>query len=468
MRVVVVGGGVAGLAAAHRLLELDSSADVTVLEASGRAGGLVASERTDDGFIVEHGPDAILSEKPAAVALAERLGLGGRIIGTREGPRGAYVVTRGRLERVPEGFSLLAPTALGPFLRSPILSWPGKVRALAEACIPRGGDRGDESLASFVERRFGGELLDRLAQPLVSGIYGADARRLSLSATMPRFLEAERKHGSVMRGLRASPSKGGSASGARYGLFVSFDGGMQVLVDALVARLDRRVRTGAQVVSLDREGNGAGRATGPWRLGVRGGRSMVADAVVLAVPAWAAADLMDGMDLDLAHRLRGIRYGSSATVTLSYPHRAIPHPLDAFGFVVPAVEGRSVLACTWASVKWPGRAPEGQALLRVFLGGPARDDIVEASDEALVRRARHELAGLMGIEAAPGLVRVDRYVRAMPQYTVGHGARVDGIERCEARHGGLALAGNAYRGVGIPDAVRSGEQAAERVIAQGP
>jgi protoporphyrinogen/coproporphyrinogen III oxidase len=176
--------------------------------------------------------------------------------------------------------------------------------------------------------------------------------------------------------------------------------------------------------------------------------------------------LMDGVDVDLAHRLRGIRYGSSATVTLSYPHRDIPHPLDAFGFVVPAVEGRSVLACTWASVKWPGRAPEGQALLRVFLGGPARDDIVEASDEALVRRARHELAGLMGIEAAPGLVRVDRYVRAMPQYTVGHGARVDGIERCEARHGGLALAGNAYRGVGIPDAVRSGEQAAERVIAQ--
>jgi protoporphyrinogen/coproporphyrinogen III oxidase len=470
MRVVVVGGGVAGLATAHRLLELDPSVDVTVLEASGRAGGLVATERTGDGFVIERGPDAILTEKPAAVRLAERLGLAPRMVSTRQDPRGAYVVARGRLERVPEGFSLLAPTAFGPFVRSPVLSCGGKVRALAEPLVPRARAARDESLASFVERRFGGELLDRLAQPLVSGIYGTDARHLSLGATMPRFMEAERTHGSVIRGLRARMRRASSgqgserASGARYGLFVSFEGGLQVLVDALLERLGRRVRTGAQVVGLDRGGHNGSR--GPWRVRVRGRRSVPADAVVLALPAWAAADLLHDTDAELARSLHAIRYGSSATVTLAWRRDQIPHPMDAFGFVVPAVEGRSVLACTWASVKWPGRAPAGHELLRVFLGGPERDDVVAASDGALARRARHELRHLMGIEAEPGLTRVDRYVRAMPRYAVGHAARVDRIDAHVGAHPGLALAGNAYRGVGIPDTIRSGEQAAERVLDQ--
>lgn len=456
----------AGLAAAHRLVERDPQVHVTVLEASERAGGLVRTERTADGFVIERGPDAVLTEKPAAMRLAERLGLGDRVVGTRASPRGAYVVARGRLERVPEGFALLAPTAIGPFLRSPVLSWQGKLRALTEPLRPRRLHE-DESLASFVSRRLGPELLDRLAQPLVSGIYGADPGRLGLGATMPRFLEAERTHGSVIRGLarraremrRATPAGGGSqhASGARYGLFASFDTGLGLLPETLAERLGPRVRTGAQVVGLEREGDG-------WRVRVRGHRSLVADAVVLAVPAWRAAELVEPWDAPLASLLGAIRYGSSATVTLAWPRPQIPHPLDAFGFVVPAVERRPVLACTWASVKWPGRAPEGHELLRVFLGGPGRDGVADCSDDELVRRARHELRDLMGIAAGPELVRVDRYPRAMPGYEVGHGRLVDRIEGRLVLHPGLRLAGNAYRGVGVPDAVRSGEAAAEALL----
>jgi protoporphyrinogen/coproporphyrinogen III oxidase len=465
MRFAVVGGGIAGLAAAHRLLELEPSAQVTVFEAGGRAGGLICTERTDDGFVIEHGPDALLTEKPAAVRLAERLGLGPELVSTRNDRRGAYVVTRGRLEPVPEGFALMAPTVLGPFLRSPVLSWHGKLRALLEPLVPVRRVGADESLASFVERRLGREVLDRLAQPLVGGIYGAEATRMSLGATMPRFMVAERANGSVLKGLRhqARATGGGErAAGARYGLFASFRNGLQALPDALLERLEKRVRTGARVVGLEQEDGGR------WRLRVRGRRSIAADAVIVAAPAWVAADLVRGFDAELGACLGGIRYGSSATVTLAWRREDIPHPLDAFGFVVPVVEGRSVLACTWASVKWEGRAPAGHELLRVFLGGPERDAVVCSSDEALVRRARHELRALMGIVAEPTLTRVDRYVNAMPKYSVGHLARADRIDTCVARHPGLALAGNAYRGVGIPDAIRSGEQAAEHLVATPP
>ncbi|MFW6023970.1 MAG: protoporphyrinogen oxidase, partial [Myxococcota bacterium] len=437
MRVVVIGGGVAGLAAAHRLCELDPGVDVTVLEAGDRAGGLVSTERVGDGegFVIEHGPDAILTEKPAALRLAERLGLADRLVPTRESPRGAYVVTRGRLERVPEGFALLAPTRLGPFLRSPVLSWPGKLRALLEPLVPR-RSRDDESLASFVSRRLGREVLDRLAQPLVSGIYGAPPERLSLGATMPRFLAAEREHGSVIGGLRrraqaAAKAAGGGgaqrASGARYGLFVSFDRGLGVLPEALVERLGDRVQLESEVVELEREEEA-------WRIRVRGRRSMSADAVILAIPAWRAADLVRDLDPQLAGHLDGIRYGSSATVTLAWPRDAILHPMDAFGFVVPLVERRAALASTWASVKWPERAPDGHELIRVFLGGPGRDDVVEWNDRELEHRARYELRALMGIAAAPELVRVDRYARSMPHYEVGHAHLVDGIEARAARH----------------------------------
>ncbi len=461
-RVVVVGGGISGLAAAYRLRELRADLDVTLLEAGARCGGWLGTEITDDGFLIETGPDSIVTDKPWAMALIRRLGLEGELIPTQPGPRGAYVVHAGKLVRVPEGFSLMAPQRALPMLRTPLLSWRGKARLALELALPRGVARDDESLASFVRRRFGVEVFERLAQPLVGGIYGADPYRLSLRATMPRFLEAEREHRSVTLGLwrRARASGAGEgASGARYGLFVAFRRGMATLVDALAAALGERVRTGARVAEIAR------RESGGYRIALADGNALAADAVVLALPPTPMAALLAPLDAQAAALVGGVALGSAATVTLSYRRAEVPHALDAYGYVVPAIERRPSLAATFASVKYAGRAPADSVLIRVFFGGPNGDALLARDDEALVAAARSELATLLGVHAAPGLVRVARFPRAMPQYLLGHLERVAAVEAREATWQGLALAGNGLTGVGIPDAIRSGERAAERIAA---
>jgi oxygen-dependent protoporphyrinogen oxidase len=461
-RVVVVGGGITGLAAAHRLTERDPSAEVHVLEASERAGGMLRSERTD-GYVIERGPDSILTSKPAALHLAQQLGLDGELVSTRTEYRGAYVVAHGRLRRLPEGFELLAPTRPGPFVRSPIVSWAGKLRAGADLVRPRGDPEVDESLASFVSRRFGQEVLERLAQPLVGGIYGADARRLSLGATMPRFVQTEQTDRSLVLGLRKRRKAAGpqsTGSGARYGLFVSFRRGVQTLPDALVRTLGDRVHTKCPVRQVEPSGTG-------WRVVRDGDSSMHADAVILAVHAWPAARMVADTDPELERMLGALRYGSAATVTFAWRREEIPHPLDAFGFVVPKVERRALLACTWASVKWPGRAPEGMVVLRAFVGGADWPESIDWDDDELQLVARRELRQLMGITAPPTRVWIDRYRDAMPRYELGHMRRVDAIEAQVAPHRGLELAGNAYRGVGIPDAIASGQRAADAVCGAG-
>jgi len=461
MHVGVLGGGISGLTAAYRLLQ--QGADVELLEAGARVGGLLGTERID-ACVVETGADSILTEKPWAVALARELGLESEIIGTRTGSRGAYIVHGGKLERVPAGFSLLAPLDLTALARSPLLSPQGKLRAALDFVLPRGTGE-DESLESFVVRRFGRELFERLAQPLAGGIYGADPAKLSLRATMPRFLEIEREYGSVTRGMRArarlAASSGGSAdgaaTGARYGLFAAFKGGMQALVDALASALGERVQTRSMATALYGSERG-------FRVEVRGG-SRQYDAVVVALPAHAAAQTLAGFDATLSGELAAIQYASAATITLCWPRAAIPHPLDAFGFVVPTIEQRSIIASTWASVKYDGRAPEDSALIRVFVGGHRGQHLVDYGDAELTSIARRELEQLIGVAAAPAWSLVKRYVRAMPQYHVGHQGRVARIELQERQHARFALAGNAYRGVGIPDAVKSGEDAARRVLA---
>ncbi len=448
----------AGLAAAHRITELDPSIDVTLFEASERTGGLLRTERVD-GYVIERGAESIITDKPWALALARRLGVDGELVSTRTDNRGAYVVAHGRLERIPEGFSLLAPVRLAPFLATNVLSSAGKARALLDLVLPRGA-RGEESLAQFVRRRFGPELLDRLAQPLVSGIYAAPSERLSLEATMPRFVEMERQARSVSYALwkRQRAASGEAASGARYGLFVSFRDGNERLVEALAERLGDRIRTSAVVTRVERRRRA-------YAVRAEGMRSVRADAVVVAVSARLGARLLDGLDPALAGALASIRHGSAAAVNLAWPRSDIPHPLDAYGFVVPVIEQRAVLASTWISRKWPARAPDGMELVRVFLGGAARPDVVRWSDAELVAAARRELGHFLGVRAAPHLVRVDRYDRSMPHYYVGHRALVDHIEEHVDAHDGLALAGSSYRGVGVPDTVRSAEAAAERVVA---
>ena len=454
MRIVVCGAGLAGLSAAHRLRELAPEHEVIVLEASARAGGLLGTlER--DGFVIETGPESILGEKRAAIELAARLGIEHRLVRTREEHRGAYVVNRGRLVRVPEGFSLVAPTRWDAWLATPIVSWRGKLRAALEPFVPARRDSGEESLARFVLRRLGREVLERLAQPLAGGIYGGDPERISLTATMSRFAELERAHGSVIRGMRAGRRGAAdrSASGARYGLFVAFDRGMQVLVDALAAKAGD-LRLEHPVRALERAGR-------RWIVVGERGR-IEADHVVLAAGAERAARWLAPHAPRLADALFAIEHGSSATVTFAWPRAAVPHPMDAFGFVVPAVERRAVFAATFSSVKWPGRAPAGEVLLRVFLGGAYATD---ADDAALVRAARRELRELMGIRAEPRFAIVHRFLRAMPQYTLGHLARAEAIESMLRELPGIHVAGNVLRGVGIPDTIRYAEEIAARIAA---
>ncbi len=479
-----MGGGVAGLTAAHRLLELGTErgipVEVVLCEARPRLGGTVATEHAG-GYLIEAGPDAFLTEKPWGLDLCARLGLTPNLTGTQPAHRRTFVVHGGRLHPLPEGFMLLAPTRLGPVLWSGLFSWRGKARMAMDLLLPRRPSDGDESLARFVTRRLGREVLERVAQPMVAGIYTADPETLSLAATMPRFLELERRYGSVIRGLRrtrrdqqtasrgtvgakAANQVGGGASGPRWSLFVAPVDGMEALVQALAARLPASaVLTGARVLALESRGAAAPEG-GRYRVRLDSGASLPADGVIVAAEAHHAARLLAALDAGLSSLLGAIPYASSAAVTFAYRREQIAHPLDGFGFVAPAAARRPVLACTFSSAKFAGRAPEGQVLLRAFLGGALHRGILDRDDRALAETAARDLAALLGIAGAPHLVRVHRHPAAMPQYLVGHLDRVASIEARAARHDALALAGSAYHGVGIPDCIRSGEEAAERVL----
>ena len=462
LKLAVVGGGIAGLAAAHRAIELARTRgvdlDLTLLEARDRLGGTIATERAG-GFLVEAGPDSFLSEKPWALELCRRLGVEDRLVRTDDRHRKVFVWRGRRLHPLPDGFQLLAPTRLGPFVKSELFSWRGKLRMALDLVLPR-GTSDDESLGAFVRRRLGREALERVAQPLVAGIYTADPDDLSLTSTMPRFGEMERRERSIILGLwragRKAPMTG--TSGARWSLFVTFANGMEELVSALASRLPPgAARLKHRVDGIERHGKG-------WRLLGGLGPPVETDQVIVAAESYAAGRLLRYVDPALATLLGEIPYASSATVTLGYRRADVPGPLDAFGFVVPRAEGRALLACTFSSVKYPGRAPEGFLLLRCFVGGAMNEGVLQSDDGALVTTTRDELRQALGVTAEPVLTRVVRWPKAMPQYHVGHAVRVETIERCAAALPGLHLAGGAYRGVGIADCARSGEAAAERAL----
>ena len=457
-RIVVVGGGISGLAAAHRLIELSQNNHVTLIEASPRLGGTIQTEHRD-GFLLERGPDSFISEKPEALALAKRLGLESQLIQTNEEYRRSFIVRNGRLRRVPEGFQLLAPSQLWPFITSDIFSLAGKARMAADLILPRKSINGvnDESLASFVRRRLGKEALERMAQPMVGGIYTADPETLSLRATLPRFLDMEQKHRSlILAMLRQSRAQKTGTSGARYSLFLSFDRGMQVLVDNL-AQLKIDVRLNTQAVKLELDGPA-------WTIATNTGEQFKADAVCLALPAYIAASLLNDTNKDLANKLNQIKYASTATINFGYKRSDINHPLDGFGFVVPFSEKRSLIACTFSSVKFPGRAPDGHVLLRAFAGGALQPEVFALDESELTARVEADLRDLLGINAKPLFTEVAKWERSMPQYEVGHLDRVKEIEDFLSQPPTMALAGNAYRGAGIPDCIRSGETAAETLL----
>jgi oxygen-dependent protoporphyrinogen oxidase len=466
-RVLIIGGGIAGLAAAHRVAELKNerglNIDVVLLEASFRLGGTIATEKTDD-FLLETGPDSFITEKPWALGLCERLKLMSRLVPTQAAYQRIHIVHNGKLEPLPEGFFLLAPTRLWPFLTSPIFSWRGKLRIAGDLFMARRKTDGDESLGAFVRRRFGAEALERVAQPLIGGIYAADPDKLSLSATMPRFLELERRQRSVIYAMwsanRQRARRGEEGSGARWSLFVTLVGGMQELVEALARRLPEtsvRLNRAAKDLRWDANGN-------LWRVRIAENEILEADAVIVAAPAHRAAAILAQVEPAAAGELKQITCGSTATVNLAYELEAFPQPPNSFGFVVPAAENREIMACTFSSLKYPGRAPAGKILLRAFVGGILQQRLFERDDAAMIRSVRAELTSLLGVRAEPLLTRVCRHIDSMPQYEVGHGKRIWRIEAALSRFPTLALAGSAYHGVGISDCVRTGEQAAETIV----
>ena len=452
VNVVVIGGGIAGLAAARRLVEHLPDSRPLLLESGLELGGKLRTEHVD-GFVIEASADSFLSRKPRGVGLCEELGLRDQLVGRRPEYARTFVRRGRELHPLPEGLSGMIPTNLDALAESALLSPAGRSRLAEEVDLPPDTNRGDESVASFVSRRLGAEAYAYLVEPLMSGIYGGDGEQLSLQATFPQLRELELHHGSVLKGLSAaSGSEGG------YPPFVSLASGVGTLVRELVHVLGDRVELtlGARAVSLRRRSH-------DYVVGLERGAVLGADAVILAVPAYVAAPLLAGVDPVLAVLHDEMPYASSAVVTLAYRGDDVAHPLDGYGYVVPRVEDTDVVACTWTSRKWENRAPAGSVLLRVYAGRVGRKDVTLLSDDDLLAGAGEEVR-VLGIEAEPILTRVHRWQKGMPQYVLGHPERLERIDTALAEHPGLAVAGAAYRGVGIPDCIRSGEEAADAVV----
>jgi oxygen-dependent protoporphyrinogen oxidase len=457
-RVAIVGGGISGLAAAFTLEEQrrTGSAEYTLYESTARLGGVIRSERID-GCVVEAGPDSFITEKPWAADLCRALGLGDQLIGSNDADRKTYILTDSRLVAMPDGLMFMVPTKILSTALSPLFSWKTKLRIAREFFNPPRAAEADESVASFVMRHYGAEMVDRLADPLLSGVYGGEAANLSVRAVLLRFAEMERTHGSLGRGMLSTrKERQTDANLPAPSLFTSLKDGMQQLVEATVSRLDRAsLRTNTPVQVIRPEGGG-------WIVSAL--KSDQFDAVVLAVPTHAAAQLLSICDPQLAAELSAIQYTSSITVGFGYDaavRRSLP---PGFGFLVPRSEGKRLLAATFVHSKFPYRAPEDRALLRCAFAGSNAESVWQFSDDEIVGMVRDELRQILSLRADPLFARVYKWKSAMAQYGVGHLDRLDRIERLLQKFPGLALAGNGYRGIGIPDCIRSGREAAERVL----
>jgi oxygen-dependent protoporphyrinogen oxidase len=482
MRTAIIGGGIAGLAAAYELEQArqkGAEVEYTLFEARARLGGCMASEIVN-GAVLERGPDSFLSEKPAAAELCRELGLGGELTPSNDAERKTYIVVRNRLVALPDGLMFLVPTKLIPTALTRLFSWKTKVRMGLELLLPPRPSDHDEAVAALVERHFGREVVERLADPLLSGIFGGDAAQLSARTVLPRLVEMESEYGSLTRGMLAAHRKmrlrakeavgtarpanvSGNAPGTSRSIFTAMRGGMQQLVDAVSARIDpASVRLSTAVTGIEKAGGG-------WKIEA-GGATEFYDAVIVASPAWAAGALLGRVDAALGEELSGIPYSSSITVNLIYDEAQLGRLPDGFGFLVPAVEGRAMLACTFVHRKFLGRTPPGKAVLRAFLGGMKNEALVAVSDAELVAIVRRELSeilgeGVVGLTFEPEFAQVSRWSRAMAQYAVGHQERRLRIAERVAALPGLRLAGNAYDGIGISDCIRLGRLAARELVA---
>jgi len=485
MRVAIVGGGIAGLAAAYELEKArraGTAVEYTLFESRDRLGGSLASE-TINGIVLERGPDSFLSEKPAGAELCRELGLGDQLVPSNDANRKTYIVVKNRLVPLPDGLMFLIPTKLIPTALTTLFSPATKIKMALELLHPPRPSAQDESVAALVERHFGREAVDRLADPLLSGIYGGDATQLSARTVLPKLVEMEMQYGSLTRGMlaahrqmrakmaamRTAEGNGAAAQSAAKpkgprSIFTTLKGGMQQLVDGVEGTLaPGSVKKSTAVAALDRSERG-------WRLRT-GDRDDFYDAVILASQAWVAGKLLAATDVALGDELNAIPYSSSVTVNLVFDESQIGPLPDGFGFLVPAVEGRAMLACTFVHRKFAGRTPTGKAVLRAFLGGAKNESLLDQPDDVLIATVRRELSEILGSRIiGPHIpaeaTQVSRWRRAMAQYAVGHQERMKRVKERAAELPGLRLAGNAYDGIGIPDCIRTGRNAARELIAE--
>lgn len=458
-RIAVLGGGVSGLSAAYTLEKRRrESGDFTytLFEAAPRVGGVLLTERVQ-GCIVEGGPDSFLSEKPWAAALCREIGLGDQLVPSNDDLRKTYIIVRNRLVEMPDGLMFLVPTKIIPTVLSPLFSWTTKMRMAAEWFYHPHAS-GDESVADFVKRHYGAEVVDRLADPLLSGVYGGEAEKLSVRSVLPRFVDMETKYGSLGRAMLAARAKMPPASkGGAGGIFTTLKGGMQQIADGLAARLQpESLATGRKVTSALRSDAG-------WTITYDGGSEQF-DGVVIALPTQRAGEVLREAQPALAAELGGVDYSSSITVVLGYGD-AVRKSLPAgFGFLVPRSEKRSILAATFVHNKFNHRAPEDKAVIRCFVGGAVAKASMEKPDAEIERAVRADLQTILGLKAEPLFVRIHRWRSAMAQYEVGHAARLERIRAATQQLPAFALAGNGYSGIGVPDCVRSGADAAQSVL----
>ncbi|MCK5679556.1 protoporphyrinogen oxidase [bacterium] len=461
----IIGGGITGLAAAYELTQKSRQTDtpikIELFEKAPEMGGKIITKK-DDPYLIEGGPDCFIVEKPWALQLIKELGLEGELLNTSSQATGTFVYDNNALHRLPEGVMMMVPTKPIPFILSKLISWPGKIRMACDILVPKRKEAGDETLSSFVRRRLGKEALDKLAEPLIGGIHAGDPENMSLLSTFPRFLEMEQDGGSLIIGMLKRQKKmvammknRPAPSGPKKTFFISMNDGLGRLVDELEKVI------GSDNLHPDREISQIRPSqTGGWLIEEKNQESTDADAVIVTTETYAAANFFRNELPRLSDLLDEIPYVSSATVSLAFPRKAIPHPLDAYGFIVPKIANRRIMAVTWSSIKWDHRAPEGMVLLRAFVGGAHRQELVSLGDQEMIKMVREELSTIMNISSPPQKSWVYRWMQGMPQYIMGHLERLEAIDKITKTYKGLYLAGAGYRGIGIPDCINQGRQAA--------
>jgi oxygen-dependent protoporphyrinogen oxidase len=459
-----VGGGIAGLTAAYFAMEkakkVGESISLKLLDEKDRLGGCILTEKVE-GFTIEGGPDCFLSEKPWAFALCEKLGLGDRILNTNENRR-VFILSDGKLHELPEGFMLMVPTSFLPFIKSSLISWPGKIRMAMDLFIPKKESDEEESLAEFVRRRLGEEALEKIAEPLVAGIHAGTPETMGLKSTFPRFLQIEEEYGSLIRGMLARRKvalQWQKKAGPKRTMFLTLKDGLGEWIECLKEKIgEERIGLKKKVVRLRRT------EKGDYHIRLSDGASLETDSVILATPSFTTAKIVEEVDAKLSEILLTIPYVSSATVSLAYRRSQVHHPLDAFGFIIPRTEKRKIMASTWTSVKFNYRAPEDYVLLRVFVGGANNEELVSLDDEKMLRMIQEELKDIIEVEGDPILKRIYRWEKSMPQYLVSHLEKVARMEERTNLQPGLFLTGCAYKGIGISDSVHDAEIIAEKAV----